>query len=218
MTVVKLKQACWDRSLAVGGTKAELLKRLRTPGNANGRNAASKVKRKHAAGKRTQSNALKTDIVIVDGGSSEDFVQTRPARTRGDDGNSGCQDRSETTPNRPNEKARVRTKPKYGRTPATFTELDSEGKKKKTPDGLDSNETKLYWTLMNWRRKLADSSIVDSYWILPNQTLYGLVEASRNDTFLLSGVSGLGGEGTKRTTYGAAIIDILHKHHTKNPR
>jgi hypothetical protein len=74
MAVVKLKQACWDRPLPVGGTKAELQKRLRTAGDANGRNAGGKVKRKGpkrkcAAGKRTQSNALKTDIVIVDGTS-----------------------------------------------------------------------------------------------------------------------------------------------------
>jgi hypothetical protein len=54
--------------------------------------------------------------------------------------------------------------------------------------------------------------------ILPTQTLYGLVEASRNDKFLLSEVSGLGGEGKKRSAYGAAIIDILHKHHTNTPR
>jgi ribonuclease D len=72
--------------------------------------------------------------------------------------------------------------------------------------------------LVKWRRKLADSSGVESYWILPNQTLYGLVEASRNDALLLSEVSGLGGEGKKRSSYGAAIIDILHKHHTQNPR
>jgi hypothetical protein len=54
--------------------------------------------------------------------------------------------------------------------------------------------------------------------ILQNQTLYGLVEASRNDRFLLSEVHGLGVPGKKRSTYGAAIIDILREHHTKNPR
>ena len=59
-------------------------------------------------------------------------------------GNSGRQDRSETTPIRPKKKARNRTKPKYGQTPATFTTFDSKGKKKRTPDGLDSDERPNY--------------------------------------------------------------------------
>ena len=91
-------------------------------------------------------------------------------------------------------KARNRKKPRFGGTPATFTELNSKGRKKRTPDRLDSDETKLYWTLMEWRTNLAKSNGVESYYILPNQTLYGLVEASRNDAFLLEDVSGLGGE------------------------
>jgi hypothetical protein len=46
MAAKELKQACRDRSLAVGGTKAVLLKRLKAPGNANGKNTAGKAKRK----------------------------------------------------------------------------------------------------------------------------------------------------------------------------
>ena len=115
----------------------------------------------------------------------------------------------------PKKKGRTRKKPKYGGTPATFTRYNSEGIKKRTPDGLDSDETTLYWDLIKWRTKLAKANRVESYFILPNQTIYGLVEASRNDSFLLKDVSGLGGEGRKRKRYGAQIIDILRKHHTQ---
>ena len=93
----------------------------------------------------------------------------------------GSQDRSETDPNRPNKKA----KPKYGRTQLRFTEYGSNGEMKRTPDGLDTDETRLYWTLVEWRTKLAKRSGLDSWMILANHTLYGLVEASRDDTFFL---------------------------------
>ena len=156
--------------------------------------------------------------MTVDGNSSEDFEQRRPATIPGDDSNSDSRDFSETTPIPPKKKARCKTKPKYGTTGLTFTKFDSKGKKKRTPDGLDSDETRLYWTLIEWRTKLAERSRPESWMVLPNQTLYGLVEASRNDALFLSEVSGLGGEGKKRSAYGAAIIDILHKHHTNTPR
>jgi hypothetical protein len=79
MAVKKLKQACRNRSLAVGGTKAVLLKRLKPSANANGKNAAGKAKRQRAGGKRKISSALETHIHEVDEGPSEDFMESRPA-------------------------------------------------------------------------------------------------------------------------------------------
>jgi hypothetical protein len=73
---------------------------------------------------------------------------------------------------------------------------------------------------MNWRRKLVDASngMLETYWIIRNQTIYGLVEASRNERFKLSEVSGLGGEGKKRKSYGVAILEVINKHRRKYPR
>ncbi len=67
MTVKKLKQACRDRSLAVGGTTTDMLKRLKASGNAKGKNTAGKAKRKKAGAKRKISNALETQIHVVGG-------------------------------------------------------------------------------------------------------------------------------------------------------
>jgi hypothetical protein len=54
--------------------------------------------------------------------------------------------------------------------------------------------------------------------VLANHTLYGLVEALRDDALFLSEVPGLRGRGKKRSAYGADIIKILNEHHTNNPR
>jgi hypothetical protein len=106
----------------VGGTKAVLLKRWKAAGNVNGKNAAGKAKRKNAAGKRKKSNALEMHIEVVDGGSSDDFMESRPTRTTGDDGSSDCQEWPETTPPHPKKKVRCKrkAKSKYGTTKATF--------------------------------------------------------------------------------------------------
>ena len=212
MTVIKLKEACRERSLPVSGVKAVLQQRLRTAGTAKGRAGSDKGKRKKPKRKR--------DVVVIDASSADEFVQTRPAQTGGDGGGGGggrgVGERSRGDgEGSAKKKGRTRKKPKYGGTPATFTRYNSEGIKKRTPDGLDSDETTLYWDLIKWRTKLAKANRVESYFILPNQTIYGLVEASRNDSFLLKDVSGLGGEGRKRKRYGAQIIDILRKHHTQ---
>jgi hypothetical protein len=106
MTVKKLKQACRDRSLAVGGTKTVLLMRLKASGNANGKNTAGKAKRKKAGGKRKISKAQETQIHAVDGHSSKDFEQRRPPTTTVDDSNSDSQDLSEKRPQTPHKRKR----------------------------------------------------------------------------------------------------------------
>ena len=233
MTVEKLKQACRDRSLPVGGVKAVLLKRLKESGNANGKNTAGKGKRKETGGKRKKSKSKRKRLVnenieVGDGSSADDFEQKRPATTgvggggggdasesSGGDGEGGDGGGEYVKPICTSKK----TKPKYGRTPLTYTRYGSNGNLKRTPDGLDIDETRLYWTLVNWRNKMAKRSHYAYTWmVLNNITLYGVVEGSREDSFLLCDVSGLGGEGKKRRRYGADIIKVLHDHHTNNPR
>jgi hypothetical protein len=63
-----------------------------------------------------------------------------------------------------------------------------------------------------------NSNYAYTWMVLSNITLYGVVEGSREDSFLLCDVSGLGGEGKKRKRYGADIIKILHEHHMNSPR
>ena len=101
MTVKKLREACRVRSLTVSGTKAVLLMRLKASGNANGKNTAGKAKRKKAGGKRKISKAQEKQIHAVDGSSSEDFEQRRPATTTGDDSNSDSQGLVRNDPNPP---------------------------------------------------------------------------------------------------------------------
>jgi superfamily II DNA helicase RecQ len=71
---------------------------------------------------------------------------------------------------------------------------------------------------MSWRTKLAEISKVESYFIITQQTIYGIVESSRNHDSLLSEVSGLGGEGKKRKSYGAATNEIITNHRKRYPR
>jgi hypothetical protein len=75
---------------------------------------------------------------------------------------------------------------------------------------------------MNWRAALAEFSKVESYFVTTQQTIYGIVEASRyheaSHDPLLSEVYGLGGSGKKRMSYGAAINEIIKNHRKRYPR